>query len=125
MSQPYPSARRPDDDGRADAAAALAARRELGPDYEDDIAAGLAERMEQLAALRSAELRHAGELELLRAAPEHRAQTQRFVLGLVSLTASIPVTAIAATHGGLVETAVCWAGIVGVNLAHTLGRRRS
>ena len=43
---------------RRDIEAALAARRELGPEYHDSIAAGLAERVEQLAAIRMAELRH-------------------------------------------------------------------
>jgi len=110
---------------RRDAEAAVAARHELGPEYTDHIAAGLADRVEQLAAYRTAELRQAAEREHSGSSMERAAQTQRFVTGLVSLGAGIPITAIAATQGGLVEVAVCWAGIVGVNMAQALaGRRR-
>ena len=91
----------------------LAARRELGPTCGD-----------QLAAYRTAELRHAAERERAGSSLERAAQTHRFVSALVSLGAGIPITAIAATHGGLAETAVCWAGIVGVNVAQAFGARR-
>jgi hypothetical protein len=110
---------------RRDAEAAIAARQELGPEYEEDVAAGLAERVEQLVAFRTAELRQAGETEHRGSSYEKTAQTQRFVTALVSLGAGIPITAIALVQGGLVETVVCWAGIVGVNMAQALsGRRR-
>ncbi len=109
---------------RRDAEAAIAARRELGPEYEEDLAAGLAERMEQLVAFRTAELRQSGEIERQGGSLEKTAQTQRFVTALVSLTAGIPITAIALSGGGLVETTVCWAGIVGINMAQALSARR-
>ena len=41
----------------ADVAAAWEARKELGPEYEEHIAAGLADRVEELVAYRTAELR--------------------------------------------------------------------
>jgi hypothetical protein len=109
---------------RRDVEAALAAQRELGPEYEDQVAAGLADRVEQLAAYRTAELRQASEHERRGGSLEKTAQTQRFVTALVSLGAGIPITAIAMVQGGLVETAVCWAGIVGVNMAQALSSRR-
>ena len=34
------------------------------------------------------------------------------------------VTGIAVVQGGLPETLICWAGIVGVNMAQALGARR-
>lgn len=113
----------PSSETRRDAEAALAARQELGADYDDHVAQGLAERMEQLAAYRAGELRHEAERERSGSSLQHSAQTQRFVTALVSLGAGIPITGIAATHGGLVETAVCWAGIVGVNVAQALAGR--
>lgn len=118
MSQPYET--------RRDVDAALAAQRDLGPEYSDHIAAGLAERVEHLAAMRTAELRHASQLEQQGGSLEARAQTQRFVTSLVSLGAGIPITAIAAVQGeqNLLQVAICWAGIVGVNLAQAMGRRR-
>lgn len=111
---------------RAETEAALAARRELGPEYDEHIAAGLAERVEQLAAYRSAELMHTSraqdaDLELARTS-----QRQSFVLGIISLGVGIPITAISASQvdPALLGLAVSWAGIVGVNVAHRLGTRR-
>ena len=111
----------------ADVEAAWEARKELGPEYEEHIASGLADRVEELVAYRTAELRQdrstgGSELEL-----ERTHQRQRFVLGIISLGVGIPVTAITANlvDPGLLGVAVGWAGIVGVNLAHALsGRRR-
>lgn len=57
---------------------------------------------------------------------EKQSSTQSFVLGIVSLGTGVPITAIAATNvePGLLGVAIAWAGIVGVNVAHRLGRRR-
>ncbi|HEX8489106.1 MAG TPA: hypothetical protein VF642_11225 [Propionibacteriaceae bacterium] len=109
---------------RRDVEAALAAQRELGPEYADQVAEGLADRVEQLAAYRTAELRHASQNERDSGSLEKTAQTQRFVTALVSLGAGIPITGIAVVNGGLPETLICWAGIVGVNLAQALSSRR-
>ncbi|MVA74761.1 hypothetical protein GC722_01735 [Auraticoccus sp. F435] len=110
-----------------DVEAALAARRELGPDYEDALAAGLAERVEQLAAARSAELRQAATAESSWERIERTSRTQRFVLGIISLGVGVPVTAISALNvePGLLGVAVSWAGIVGVNAVFALGNRGS
>ncbi len=111
---------------RRDLEAAVAARRDLGPEYEEHIAAGLAQRVEELVAYRTAELRAdrsaAGRDQEL----ERRAQTQGFVLGIISLGMGVPVTAIAATQvdQGLLGVAVGWAGIVGVNLAQAWRSRQ-
>ena len=128
--QPYsqppmrPRGSHPSHETRRDVEAALAAQRELGPDYADQVAEGLAERVEQLAAYRAAELRHATEQERHGGSLEKTAQTQRFVTALVSLGAGIPITAISIINGGLPETLISWAGIVGVNMAQALGGRR-
>lgn len=130
MSQPYepprPRVNPAEEETRRDAAAALAARMELGPDYTEQVAAGLADRVEQLAAFRTAELRHVAQVGSHEQAMERTAQKQRFVLGIVSLGAGIPITAIAATNvePGLIGVAVSWLGIVGVNLANAWGSRR-
>ena len=129
LRQPYGDQRRRPPvraETRRDVDAALAARVELGPEYEDHIAAGLAERVEELVAYRTAELRQRGsaadsDLEL-----ERTAQRQGFVLGIISLGVGVPITAISALNvePGLLGVAVSWMGIVGVNLAHRLGNRR-
>ncbi|CAA9376950.1 MAG: hypothetical protein AVDCRST_MAG75-617 [uncultured Propionibacteriaceae bacterium] len=106
-----------DPETRRDVAAALAARTELGPEYEEHVAAGLAERVEQLAAMRTAELRHAAEVSGNQESAERTSLRHRFVLGIVSLGAGIPITAISADQSGLLGLVVAWAGIVGVNVA--------
>jgi hypothetical protein len=108
-----------------DVEAALAARRELGPEYEDQVAAGLADRVEQLVAYRTAELRHADIARRDAVEAEKSGRTQRFVLGIVSLGCGIPITAISATNvdPGLLGVIVSWAGIVGVNAVHALATR--
>ena len=109
---------------RRDVEAALAARQELGPEYSEQIAEGLADRVEQLAAYRTAELRQSVELDRKGSSLERTAQTQRFVTALVSLTAGIPISIVGIAQDELVGTFVCWAGIVGVNMAQALSARR-
>ena len=71
----------------------MAARAELGPEYDDAIAAGLADRVEELVAYRTAELRHADEGAKEDRADLRRGNSHRFVLGIVSLGAGIPISA--------------------------------
>jgi len=111
---------------RRDVEAALAARRELGPEYDDQVAAGLADRIDELVAVRIADQR--GEVAERQAdrEDERSSRTQRFVLGIISIGGGIPISGIAATQvepGGL-GLAIAWAGIVGVNVAAAWGARR-
>ena len=110
---------------RRDIEAALAARRELGPEYHDSIAAGLAERVEQLAAIRTAELRHEAQLHERHANEEKSTRGQRLALAIVSLGVGVPITAISATQvdPALLGVLISWAGIVGVNVAAGLRRK--
>ena len=116
----------PDEETRRDVQAALAARRELGMEYEEAIAAGLLDRVNQLALMRSAEIRREADRSAEVAQAEKQARTHRLVLGIVSLGAGIPITAISANavEPGVVGLVVSWAGIVGVNLAAALRGRR-
>ncbi|HET9650528.1 MAG TPA: hypothetical protein VFP34_20170 [Microlunatus sp.] len=137
MSQPsfppYPDPRiaRPgagDRELRREAEAAVEARRDLGPDYDDAIAAGLADKVEQLVAYRTAELRMQSEAREAESVGERTRRNQRFVLGIVSLATGVPITAIAAVNvdPGALGVLLAWAGIVGVNVAAGWnGRRRS
>lgn len=111
---------------RRDIEAALAARRDLGPEYDDQIAAGLADRIDEFVAIRLADTRAEVSDRQADREDERSSRTQRFVLGIISLGAGIPVTAISAmnTDPGIVGVAVSWAGIVGVNLAAAWGARR-
>ena len=101
----------------------MAARAELGPDYDDAIAAGLADRVEELVAYRTAELRHTDDAAKEDRADVRRGNSHRFVLGIVSLGAGIPVSAISASYAELPGLMVAWAGIVGVNAVFAWGNR--
>lgn len=91
---------------RDEAQAALGARRELGPEYEDELVEAFAEKVERRLAKRSkAELAH-----------DEDRRGISFVAALVSLGTGIPMTAIALSNGGLLALAIVWAGIVLVNV---------
>ena len=102
---------------RSEVAAALAARRELGTEYDDAFVEQFAERIEQVV-----EARLAGSAP---ATVEDDGSGQRqWVLGMVSLGTGIPITAIAGGISDLPGIITVWIGIVGVNVAHSLSNRR-
>lgn len=122
---PYPTSRA-SAETRRDAEAAWAARLELGLEFEEHIAAGLADRVEQLAAYRAGELRHEAELERRRDSAEQSGRGRQFALGIVSVIMGVPVSAIA-THAdanSMPALIISWAGLVGINAVHALGLRR-
>ncbi len=120
---PRPPQRRPDVETTSQVRAAMAARSELGPEYDDAIAAGLADRVEELVAHRTAELRRADEVAHEDRADIRRGNSHRFVLGIVSLGAGIPISGIAGGYGDVPGLVVAWAGIVGVNAVFAWGNR--
>jgi hypothetical protein len=118
--------RRPSEELQRDAEAALAARMELGPEYDEYVAAGLAERVEDIAEARAAELRQQA-LEASRAqAAEQNGRGRQLALAIVSVIMGIPITGIAATQvdPSVIGVAVSWTGIVGVNWIHARSLRR-
>jgi hypothetical protein len=126
--QPHYAPRpQPTAETRRDVEAAWQARLELGLDFEEHIAAGLAERVEQLAAYRAGELRHEAELDRRRDAAEQSGRGRQFALGIVSVVMGVPITAIAGhavQQDGLTAIAISWLGLVGINAVHALGLRR-
>jgi len=107
------------DDVRKDLRAAVAARQELGPEYEDEIIEGFLERLD-------AQRRATALPEPVQppAHPSRERDPGGLALSIVSVSVAIPITAIAANTTGLVGVLVSWAGLVGINLARSLGRRR-
>lgn len=104
---------------REDLQAALGARRELGPDYEDAVLDGFLERVD-----RSIDARVDRSIDARVDARVAEQSADRGIgLGMVSLGAGIPITAIASGQG-LGGLLVAWGGIAAVNLASALGRRR-
>jgi hypothetical protein len=116
-------------------ASALAARRELGPDYEEAIASALAEKMaKEINARVSAELAVQGATPGQARPPKPRREHEHgrggggassTFVAIGSLIAGIPITAIVAatSHGSVVAIGVSWLGIGLVNMAHSLSRR--
>src|SRR5258708_34692369 len=104
-------------------AAALAARRELGPEYEDAIAASLAERVEREIAARVDAANSPMPKQRERVRAEVPAHASPWV-PIASLIAGIPVTGIVAgtSHGNGFAIAVAWGGIALGNMAHALRR---
>jgi hypothetical protein len=101
--------------------AALAARRELGREFEPALVESFVAKIEQrIDAEMATRVSAVGSVSK----QEKRALENQFVLGLVSLGTGIPITAIAGGQSGLGGTAIAWAGIVGVNVAHATSLRR-
>jgi hypothetical protein len=97
-----------------DLAASLAARRELGPDYDAAFVDAVAERIQQ--ATLAARRPRSSETE-----KGERAVT--LTVACVSLGVSVPVTAIAAIQAGLAGLVVVWLAITAINVAFALRPR--
>ncbi|NIK59363.1 hypothetical protein [Kribbella shirazensis] len=114
------------DEVRKDLRAAVAARQELGPEYEDAIIDSFLEKLDAREAQR-----HGQDLEfrrrdqMLEAAGLKRRETDPggLALAIVSIVAAIPITAIAADMIGPFGVLIAWAGLVGINFARTIARR--
>lgn len=113
----------PDDTGpmRDDLTAAVGARRELGPDYEDAVLDGFIARLDRQVQERV----DATVAERSRGTtPAREERDPGLTLGIVSVIAGIPVTAITMGTEELAGLIVAWGGIAAVNVAHAWGRRR-
>ncbi len=111
---------------RHDLEAAVAARRELGPQYEDAVLDSFLDRMDRSIADRvDARLTQRLDQPAAAGRPAGGGPDGALVLGIVSLGTGIPITAIAAGVTHLPGLMVVWAGIAAVNAAHAWGRRRS
>jgi hypothetical protein len=104
---------------RDEAEAALAARRELGPEYEPAIVDSFVDRVDKAIDARVAE--HLAD----RAGPGFSQPDRNGVLALsiVSLGCGIPITAIAGGTADLPGILVAWCGIAAVNLSYAFSSR--
>jgi len=106
---------------RDDVAAMLAARQDLGPDYEqaviDSFVARISQTIDQRVEARLAEARPL-EVRGDASRPTSSRDNSQLILGIVSMGLAVPLTGIAAGIVGLSGLIVCWAGIAVVNLAH-------
>jgi hypothetical protein len=116
---------------RDEAEAALAARRELGPDFEDAVVESFTDKLDE-----TIERRVEAEVERRLGSPEQqRRQSQAageetnkaFVLALASLGLSIPLLGVVANSGertGTLGVVLVLATVILVNLAFNLARFR-
>ena len=110
---------------RDEITAALRAGRELGPEYDEAIAASLVERVEDTIEER---VKHHVAAQMSTREVHRKgvsANTARMVLALVCLGVSIPVTAMtAAMVGGPGALFVVWLGLIAFYLVAVGGMRR-
>jgi hypothetical protein len=115
-----------DDELKRDLGATLAARKDLGDDYEsalvDSFLAKVDARLDQQVEKRV-------RRELAEQTMEHHRRSDRRsfrgrgrsgILAYGSLVFAVPLSAIAAVNTGISGLLVTWVGIVGVNVAHAL-----
>ncbi|MET7640386.1 hypothetical protein [Streptomyces sp. NPDC005438] len=126
---------------KSDFQATLQTRKELGPEYEDELVDSFLEKVEQRvdSAVERRVRRQMAEQQMVVArggARPANAQSFHYPSGLgahiglavASLVLAIPASAIAVVNAGTVGLMVCWAGVLGVNMVHagrTVFARRS
>ncbi|GAA3114779.1 hypothetical protein JOF29_003766 [Kribbella aluminosa] len=113
------------DDLRKDLRAAVAARQELGSEYEAEIIDGFLDKLDQRDLHRRAGLLpEPVPGRPVAKAPSRETDPGGLALAIISIVAAIPITAIAAGMMGKFGVLICWAGLVGINYARILARRR-
>lgn len=105
-------------------AAALRAGRELGPEYDEAVASSLIERIDDTIAERVRHHMAEQRVETARARPGVPSNTVRFVLSLVCLGVSIPITAITAAMAGVGALPLVWLGLILFYVVSIIGLRR-
>jgi len=110
------------DEVRKDLRAAVAARQELGPEYEAEIIDSFLEKLDQRDVQRRAGLYpQPGLPEPAR--PGRETDPGGLALAIVSVVAAIPITAIMAGMIGPFGVVIGWLGLLGINFARTMARR--
>jgi hypothetical protein len=104
------------DEIRKDLRAAVAARQELGPEYELEVIEGFLSKLDAHTA------QHLAAPPVQAPKPSREGDPGGLALAIVSVTAGIPITAIAAAQEGAFAIVICWGGLVGINLARSISR---
>ena len=111
-SSAAPQRRAAQNDVRAQVSAALRAGRELGPEYDDALAATIVEQLDE----RIDERVRAAVARQPSVAPGSFSSGQRMALVVLSLVAAVPLSAIGAGMGGPIGLVGAWLGIFLINL---------
>lgn len=99
--------------------------RELGPDYDDAIAASLAERLDHTIDARISEQLSARQMPP--AAPHPMPGNDnalRLTMGIISLGVAIPLSAIGASFAGGPGLVLAWIGVLALFVLVVGGRKR-
>lgn len=113
---------------REELRATLAARQELGPEYDTALVDSLADRVEQVVQARVAAARQVAPAPPpVPVSATTFSAAQRLAIAAISLGVAIPCTAIAGDAAGVAGVIATWTGIVLVNVATAInlggGRR--
>ncbi|MGW5265298.1 hypothetical protein ACWEQG_30365 [Microbispora sp. NPDC004025] len=127
-SQPPPATGRPvpppsaAPSTREDLRAVMAARRDLGPEYEDALVDSFLDKLDVEIAAR---VRNEVAAQLRQQPPGSQPKQKDGAVGVAigSLALGIPLTGIAGAAGHLPGMVLAWGGIIAVNVAYALGRR--
>ena len=108
---------------RDELAAALRAGRELGPEYDEALAASVVENVDSTI---DEKVRRQVEVQLRKDRPKVGvpSNTVRLVLSLVTLGLSVPITAIVVTLGPPDVLPLVWLGMIAFYIVSVLGLRR-
>ncbi|MFJ9347745.1 hypothetical protein [Streptomyces sp. NPDC101237] len=116
-----------DTDLKKDLDAILHTRRELGPEYEPELADSFLEKIDQrIDGAVERRLRRTlaeQQMQQARGARSTRASDswgERFGFGIVSLVLAVPLSAIGGGIAHLPGLVAAWAGIVGINVAQAV-----
>jgi hypothetical protein len=112
----------PDDLERSEIEALAAARTELGPEYDAELLASFADRVERAIDVRVGQVlqqqQAGGHLDLAR-------DNHQLTLGTISAVAGIPISIVLGLKGNEVALLITWIGIVLVNFAHAVYAART
>ncbi|HEY3561665.1 MAG TPA: hypothetical protein VGL05_29575 [Kribbella sp.] len=112
------------DEVRKDLRAAVAARQELGPEYENEIIDSFLEKLDARdRQFRAGLLPEPAPNRPAVRHPSRETDPGGLALAIVSIAAAIPITAIAAGMIGPFGVLIAWIGLVGINFARTMSRR--
>lgn len=107
---------------RDDLAAALAARRELGPDYDAAFLEKVVDRLDSSIEARvDARL---GRYPVQESPQAKKDRSSRAPIAIVSLLVSIPLSAIAAVNAKGAGLAIVWLALVVINVGYAVTSRR-
>ncbi|WP_432933755.1 hypothetical protein ACQPZZ_18785 [Microbispora sp. CA-135349] len=107
---------------REDLRAVMAARRDLGPEYEDALVDSFLDKLDVEIAAR---VRNEVAAQLHHRPPGPPVKQKDSAVGVVmgSLALGIPLTGIAVGNAGLPGLFLSWGGIIAVNFAYAISRR--